>query len=119
MAKPVANLRLFVAIHPPPQVSEGMLGVLAKLSLPASRTTPAEQVHLTLQFIGDTPTKDLDDVIESVQRSAAGVKSFTLTPLQLITLPERGPAQLVAAQTDAPAQLMEVHRRLVARLARS
>jgi 2'-5' RNA ligase len=37
----------------------------------------------------------------------------------LITLPERGPARLIAAQTDAHPTLMEMHRRLVTRLARN
>jgi len=119
MAKPTANLRLFVAAYPPVDISQQMIGALNLVKLPPYRLTPIEQIHLTLQFIGDTPSRDLDDVIESVRRSAAGLNKFTLTPQRLITFPERGPARLVACETNdpPPPTLMELHRRLVQRLA--
>lgn len=120
MAKPTANLRLFVSIEPPPDVATAFLEHFATLqNLPPHATTAAGQVHLTLQFIGDVPARNLDDTIESVQRSAAGLPPFELRPMKLISLPERGPARLVAAETDAPATLMELHNRLAHRLARS
>jgi 2'-5' RNA ligase len=118
MSKPTANLRLFVAIYPPPALAAAMLEALAGLQLPPHRPTLAEQVHLTLQFIGDTPSRELEQTLESVRRAAGGLSAFALAPARLIHLPQRGPARLVAAQTDAPATLLELHRRLVARLAR-
>jgi 2'-5' RNA ligase len=111
-------LRLFVAAYPPPQVAEQLVEELRSLELPSHRGLAADQVHLTLQFIGDTPPARLDEVRESLRRSAAGLAGFELRPLRLITLPERGPARLVAAETDAPAALLEIQRRLAARLAR-
>jgi RNA 2',3'-cyclic 3'-phosphodiesterase len=119
MARPVANLRLFVAIYPPPEVADAMLHALSALVLPPRRATPREQVHLTLQFIGDTPAKDLDATIESVQRAAAGLAAFVLSPCRLIRLPERGRARLIAMETDAPPALLELHRRLVVRFAKN
>ncbi len=96
-----------------------MLEALAALDLPAHRAVPAAQVHLTLQFIGDTEPRRLQEVAESVERSCAGLEAFALTPLRLIALPQKGPARLVAVETDAPATLMELQRRLAHRLARS
>ncbi|MCI0363394.1 MAG: RNA 2',3'-cyclic phosphodiesterase [Phycisphaerales bacterium] len=119
MAKPSSNLRLFVAIYPPREVAEAMLKAMAELKLPAHRATLCEQVHLTLQFIGDTPARELDATIESVERAASGLVGFELSTERLFQLPERGPARLVAAQTDAPPTLMELHRRLAMRLARN
>jgi RNA 2',3'-cyclic 3'-phosphodiesterase len=120
MAKPTANLRLFVAIHPPVDSAQAMLESLHNLSdLPSHKPTALEQVHLTLQFIGDRPVKDLDETIESVQRALAGLAAFELAPQRLITLPERGPARLIACETDAPATLMELQRRLAHRLAKN
>ncbi len=92
---------------------------LRKMDLPDHRAIALEQVHLTIQFIGDTPASDLDSVIESVERSCAGLSAFQLAPIRLVSLPERGPARLVAMETDAPASLREMHRRLVMRLARA
>lgn len=119
MSRPTANLRLFVGLYPPHETVQAMLKALGALDLPPHRPTPPEQVHLTLQFIGDVPVKDLEETIESVRRSAAGLPAFGLAIQQLITLPERGPARLIAAQTDAPSTLLELHRRLALRLARN
>lgn len=117
MARPSANLRLFVAIFPDPSTVAAILELLGKLDIPSYRARPAEQVHATVQFIGDTPSADLDATVESVRRSAAGLSAFAIAPSRLITLPERGPARLVAAELQGHPTLMEVHRRLVTRLA--
>lgn len=114
-----STLRLFVAAHPPPEVACALLEALAPLGLPAHRAVPAAQIHLTLQFIGDTPAKRMAEVVESVERSCAGLEAFMLTPLRLIALPQTGPARLVAVETDAPAALLELHRRLAHRLAKN
>lgn len=114
-----STLRLFVAVHPPPEVACALLEALTPLRLPAHRPVPAPQIHLTLQFIGDTPAKRLAEVVESVERSCAGLEAFMLTPRKLIALPQTGPARLVAVETDAPAALLELHRRLAHRLAKN
>lgn len=87
--------------------------------MPAHRLVRREQVHLTVQFIGDTPSRDMDAVVESVRRSASGLGAFELTPRSIVALPEQGPSRLIAAATDAPPALLELHRRLAHRLARN
>lgn len=113
-----ADLRLFVAAYPPPETASAALAALGRLGLAPHRPTPAEQVHMTLCFIGDTPARDLDDVRESVERSAAGLPAFTLSPRRLITLPQRGRPRLVALETDTDPTLLELVRRLAKRLAK-
>lgn len=117
--KRAATLRLFVAVYPPPQVAQALLEMLPSLDLPPHRPVPPDQVHLTLQFIGDTPAGQLDETVESVRRATGGIGSFELTLLELIALPRRGPARLVAAEADRPAALLELQRRLAQRLARA
>ncbi|MBX3374481.1 MAG: RNA 2',3'-cyclic phosphodiesterase [Phycisphaeraceae bacterium] len=117
MTRPHANQRLFVSIVPPIDAARAWLDLLHTMSLPDGRYTPEAQVHLTVQFIGDVPVRALDDVIESVRRSAAGLESFQLQPRSLRALPQRGPARLVAVETDCPPTLVELKRRLVHRLA--
>lgn len=119
MSRPTSNLRLFAAIYPPAELAAALLAAIKPLPLPPHRATPVEQVHMTVQFIGDTPSAELDATIESVQRAVANLKQFDLRPARLISLPERGPARLVAAETTAHPTLMEIHRRLVIRLARN
>lgn len=112
-------LRLFAAIFPPPDVAAALLTELRQYTLPEHREAPPEQVHLTMQFIGDTPGHQLDATIESVERAAAGLTRFELKPEFFITLPDVDLARLVAVETDSPATLLEIKRRLVTRLART
>lgn len=112
------TLRLFVAVYPPAADAQAMLRAMRKLHPPAHRETPVEQVHLTLQFIGEVERRALPAIIESVERSASGLGAFSLRPERLITLPERGRPRLIAARTDSPAALLELQRRLATRLAR-
>ena len=119
MSRPRTNLRLFVAIYPSLDISRQLLSALQSHDLPVHRTVPPQQVHITLHFIGDTPTKQLDTTIESVQRATTGISELDLTVQRLITLPQRGPSRLIAAETDRPPELLEIQRRLVTRLARS
>ncbi len=118
---PRAAIRLFVAIYPPPPAASALLRTLdhpALLpALPPHRRTPAEQLHLTLLFLGDTDPRHLDWVTESVDRAAAGLSEITLTPQRLIALPKRPAARLIAIETDAPPVLLELQRRLATRLA--
>ena len=110
--------RLFVAAYPPPESVAAWGTALRSLELPPHRETPPEQVHLTLHFIGDTDKRQLDDVIESVRRSASGLSVFSLDVDRLITLPERGPARLIAAAAKPQPTATELHERLARRLAR-
>jgi RNA 2',3'-cyclic 3'-phosphodiesterase len=115
------QLRLFVAAYPPADAANAMLGALAALEPapdPPHRRTPVDQVHLTLQFIGGVDERSLPVVIESVKRSVSGLAAFELTPRRLVSFPERGTPRLIAMETDAPPELLEVQRRLALRLAR-
>jgi 2'-5' RNA ligase len=120
MAKPRRNLRLFAACYPPLSLAQRWLETLDTLPLPPHRLVPPEQVHLTLQFIGDTPVKELDAVLESVERACAGLEPFELLPQRYGPLPDQpssAPAKLLMLETDCPPTLLELHSRLVIRLA--
>ncbi|MBM4108827.1 MAG: RNA 2',3'-cyclic phosphodiesterase [Phycisphaerae bacterium] len=114
-----AVVRLFVAIYPPASEAEAMLRAMRKLHAAPHRETPVTQVHMTLQFVGEIDRSEQAGVIESVERSVAGLAAFSLTPERLITLPKRGRPRLIAARTDAPGTLLEIQRRLATRLARN
>ena len=118
MGRPEANLRLFVAAYPPPEAVDRMLAALDTMELPRGRRTPAEQVHLTLQFIGDRPIAAMAETIESFRKAASAISAFELVIDGLIMLPERGRPRLIAAEASAPpGAVVELHRRLASRLA--
>ena len=111
------GLRLFIALYPPAELAEQLIAQLSELDLPDHRPTPAEQIHMTVQFLGDRATHELHEVIESIQRPTSGIESFGLRIERLINFPPKRPARMVAAETDAPASLRELHQRLVNRFA--
>jgi 2'-5' RNA ligase len=117
------TVRLFVAAYPPANVAKELAreasSLCARLNLPDSRETPNDQIHLTLQFVGETPVANLEGVRESVRRAASGLSPFDLWPLRIISLPMSDRPRLIAAETDAPPTLLELHRRLAQRLART
>lgn len=99
-----------------------MLAAAMGFYRPPHRLTGLDQVHLTLLFIGDTSPKEIRGVSESVERSAAGIPPFSLTPTRLVTYPTKkqgGPVRLLAVETDTPPGLLELQRRLAQRLSRA
>lgn len=112
------TMRFFVGLYPPIETAQSMLSLLDSVDLAAHRRAPPQQIHLTVQFIGDRRVDEIRSIHESIQRSAAGIECFELRPLRLITLPERERARVVAIETDAPPGLLQLQRRLVTRLSR-
>lgn len=110
------HLRLFIAIYPPPEVARRLIAGLGRLELPAHRAVPAEQVHLTVHFVGGVADAELPRITETLERARAGIERFALRPDRLITLPPRGRKRLVAAEADGPPPLLELQRRLAGRL---
>ena len=111
--------RIFIAAYPPSSVVDALATAIDSIEdLPAHRRVPRTQIHLTVQFVGDVDRRDLDRVIETVERGAAGVDPFEVAADRWVTLPERGPSRLIAAAAPEVAALSTLHERLSKRLAR-
>jgi 2'-5' RNA ligase len=87
-------VRLFVAIPLPPDVAASAFEILPT-SLPALRRVKAENLHLTLAFLGQTPDERLGDVTAAAKNSAAAVSAFTLAFDHAGRFPERGRPRVV------------------------
>ena len=75
------RIRTFVAVEISPAVrgrAGDLVNRLRASGVKASWTRP-ENMHLTLQFLGDTDETLLPDVCRRVQEAAAGFSPFTLT----------------------------------------
>ena len=89
------SLRLFTAIVPPTTV-QGELADIAE-PLDAVRWLPAENIHLTLRFLGETDAEKLgrfEEVLAGVK-----VEPFILPVEGTGTFPTRGPARVIWAGT--------------------
>lgn len=111
------ELRLFLAAYPPRSVAERWLDAARELLPMGVRLTEAEQVHLTLVFLGDRDERDLPQIRESIQRACVGFGPITLRATELTMLPARGDPRLLAAMTTLARGLAEVQKRLADRLA--
>ena len=72
-------LRLFIAVRIPDdvkaQICAGPLSGAA-LNRPGLRPVPAQNLHLTLHFIGETPETKLPDIDSALERAVGGIAGF-------------------------------------------
>jgi 2'-5' RNA ligase len=89
---PAATRRHFVAIDAPPAVSESLAALAAPI--PGFKWTRPETLHLTLRFIGDTPSGEVDALATRL-RAIRDIAPFVLTIGGVGVFPHRGSAQVV------------------------
>jgi RNA 2',3'-cyclic 3'-phosphodiesterase len=87
-------VRLFVAIPLPPDLATRASEILP-ISLPALRRVKAENLHVTLAFLGQTPDERLDDVTGAAKEAAKPVAPFRLAFDRVGRFPERGRPRVV------------------------
>jgi 2'-5' RNA ligase len=83
MPEPIETLRSFIAIHLPPHVKERLAEIRRQLeqSLPRDtvRWTALDQIHLTLQFLGNVAQPDLATIEASLAQIAAVLRPFVVS----------------------------------------
>lgn len=89
----MAAARLFVALLPPAAVQAELAQIAAPLA--GLRWTPAENIHLTLRFIGDTEDATTERFIAALAR--VRVEPFILPVGDVGLFPTRGPAKVIWA----------------------
>jgi 2'-5' RNA ligase len=74
------DLRCFIAIELPPELKESIHGLTGGLRSSGARAkwVLAENLHLTLKFLGNTPEEMIDEVKEGMARASAGHDAVTL-----------------------------------------
>ncbi|HXG41345.1 MAG TPA: RNA 2',3'-cyclic phosphodiesterase [Dehalococcoidia bacterium] len=97
--------RLFVALELPPPVLEALASVQAALKaqgLEGLRWVRPQGIHLTLKFLGETPSSRLDELLRALEEAAAGTGPLRLSLAGLGTFAgRRGPRVLwVGLQGD-------------------
>ena len=101
-------MRLFLAIPLPADLATRAYQVLPT-TLPALRRVKAENLHLTLAFLGQTPADRLDDVTAAARDAAAVVSPFLLSFDRAGRFPERGRPRVVwLGIADGEASVLEL-----------
>jgi 2'-5' RNA ligase len=87
----MSSERLFVALTPPPAVRD-KLAALAH-PLPGVSWTRPEQLHVTMRFIGDVPSEQIESLIERLTK--VQVSPFIL-PVEVVgTFPPNRPPRIL------------------------
>ena len=84
----MSDIRVFVSIEIPDKTSlDGPLGYLRTVK--GVRTTPPEQIHITLRFIGDVDESKVDVIEDCVRRAVDGHGPFGITVSGAGAFPKR------------------------------
>ena len=106
-------MRLFLAIELPDPVRDHLAALQSSLRppLPDLRYIPRPNLHLTLQFLGETADEMLPALIDTL--CPITIPVMTLAASSLLTFPPRGPLRIVAAALAGDVQpLIDLHRQL-------
>jgi 2'-5' RNA ligase len=110
-------IRLFVAVPLPDTVRETLQKLSRRLQdeVPFQKWTHPADLHITLQFLGDTPDAKLGDLQETLQDVAAVQTDYSLSLSGLGAFgPPARPSILWTGLKGDTAQLEAVHRAVVA-----
>jgi 2'-5' RNA ligase len=114
--------RLFVALELPPPVLEALASVQAALKaqgLEGLRWVRPQGIHLTLKFLGETPTSRLDELMRALEEATAGTGPLRLALSGLGTFGgRRGPRVLWVGLEGDLQRLAGLQRRVEEAMAR-
>ncbi|QHL86496.1 RNA 2',3'-cyclic phosphodiesterase [Nibribacter ruber] len=95
------HLRLFVAVPLPNNLLDYLLSAREAFDSNAIRMVPAQNLHLTLFFIGNVPAIKEIPIINHLKEIAQQYQPFTLTLEQLEPGPKRSAPRLIWARFQA------------------
>jgi 2'-5' RNA ligase len=115
--------RLFIAIEMPSAIRQTVFDHIARLRQTEPKINASwsreNNLHLTLKFLGDTPTAKVQAVADAVRDVAQRFKSFDLTVGGCGAFPAKGrPQVLWIGINDANGNLFNLHRKLDAECGR-
>lgn len=107
--------RLFVAIDPPDKVKQRLIEIC--FGLPGAKWVDAEQMHITLKFIGEVDGAVLRDAREALESIA--FEPFEVTVKGVGFFPPRGQPQLIWAGLAGNDRLVQLRLKVESTLVRA
>lgn len=108
-------MRCFIAIDLPDNVLRKVIQLKERLSTRVStvRWTRAEQIHLTLKFLGEVPDPDVPVVCEYAQEVASQFNPIDLQVASVGCFPPRGGVRIVwVGMSDPSGELLRCYKAL-------
>ena len=107
-------IRAFIAIDLSPEIQERLDDVISQLKerLPdiSVRWVSARKVHLTLKFLGDISTSNLEMLYEIIRREAVEQSSFELSVGNLGAFPSVKRPRVIWVGIEAPSELYTLQK---------
>ena len=106
------TLRSFIAIELPFEIHQGLSGVIQRLSQRkvAVRWVQAQNIHLTIKFLGDVSSAKVESVIKMLKIESQRHKPFRFKVEGLGVFPNAHRPRVVWVGVKAPPELSEVYR---------
>jgi 2'-5' RNA ligase len=102
-------VRLFVAAIPPPALARALADAAAELAPPGLRPTPAENVHVTIHFLGDVDEGAVPALTTALAGACVRHAPMELAVESIAPGPPRRPRMLWGTATATPAYEALVH----------
>jgi len=118
----MTNLRAFIAVSLSDEIVRGISRTVedlkARLPNGAVRWVSAQNLHLTLKFLGDTPATQVDELSQALQAAVAPFPPFELRAAGLGAFPSARRARVVWVGLSAPDTLPALQRAVEYEMAR-
>ncbi|HEB65214.1 MAG TPA: RNA 2',3'-cyclic phosphodiesterase [Chloroflexi bacterium] len=115
-------VRAFVAVDLESEITERLAQVLAELRQQVDgrivRWVPAENIHLTLKFLGDVSVHNLPLLEDALRAEALGRSAFALSVGGLGAFPSENQPRVLWVGVEAPDVLMALQRGIESRVER-
>jgi 2'-5' RNA ligase len=101
----VPTLRCFVALPVDEDVAHQLFDAAADLDLPGMRRVSAEDMHMTLKFLGDIEHGEVSGVLGAIREATAAAAPFELEVTGLGYFPKPDRPRVLVAHTTQPEAL--------------
>jgi 2'-5' RNA ligase len=110
---PATTKRCFIALVPDEVVVADLVEAARPLrQVDGLKLSPAENLHVTLKFLGDVDDAQQDDVIAAIRLALEGAAPFPIDIHELVYLPDPHKARTVAAAVEGPPMLGLLNEKL-------
>ncbi|MEJ8801432.1 RNA 2',3'-cyclic phosphodiesterase [Pontibacter sp. H249] len=110
------SIRLFVAAVLPESLKDKLYSQLAAFEHPDIRFVPKQNLHLTLYFIGNAATAELESIKEKIKETASHYPPFMLRYRQTEPGPDAKKPRLVWARFEPHDTFKQLSRELTQQL---
>ena len=102
--------RIFIGIKIPGEIGEGLIKIQNELKLAElkAKFVEAENLHINLKFLGDTPNEEIEKISFAVQNTADNFKKFNIEVKGLGFFPESNNPRVIWAGVSSE-EIFKLH----------